>query len=491
MDKPRRIASWLLGAMTTALFLSCSRPTCELVDNVPSAARWYSFDGKPLVLVGDSVTQGWQELGNNFDQYAYLDALARRGISAALIWSFIGVVDQTADERIGYDAPEIWPWIKAGDSFDLIAFDDTYFRRLRSFVEYALGHRIVVVITVHDGWAKTRFAGHPFNIANGGPLRHRAEYVELADYGRQMPDHFDSDWSRYQKHQFFLESFCERLLVATSDLPNVIFEIFNEGEWYDHQKLARFQRHFAEFFAKRTEQPVMINNDHVKEDFHDNPNVDLISLHSPNWRSSSSAKLAFFHFARTARKSPPKPYFFTETVPAFDGNEDHLTAMMRLMWGTVMGGASVVVQNDTSFGFDPNTAITKLERIRSRLLDLEGHLARFFNEGAVKFSEMAQKSRLSSDCVVLANPGVEYVVYSEDGSHIRINLEDARGSFQARFYNPRTGEFQSHFVVDTAVGPGVTEIGKPDRGDWVLHLVGARASQPDARDRPSGIASDR
>ena len=62
--------------------------------------------------MGDSITQGWMELGTDFDQHAYLQALGRRGINTVLLWSYIGVVDQVADPRIGYNAPELWPWIK-------------------------------------------------------------------------------------------------------------------------------------------------------------------------------------------------------------------------------------------------------------------------------------------------------------------------------------------------------------------------------------------
>src|SRR5262245_58368637 len=77
---------------------------------VRSDSHWIEFRGKPVLLVGDSITQGWMELGESFDQKAYVDALARRGINLILLWSYIGITDQVKDPRIGYDAPEIWPW---------------------------------------------------------------------------------------------------------------------------------------------------------------------------------------------------------------------------------------------------------------------------------------------------------------------------------------------------------------------------------------------
>lgn len=47
--------------------------------------HYVSWNGKPLLLVGDSVTQGWMECGADFDQKAYVDALASRGMNLLMI----------------------------------------------------------------------------------------------------------------------------------------------------------------------------------------------------------------------------------------------------------------------------------------------------------------------------------------------------------------------------------------------------------------------
>ncbi|MBW2455261.1 MAG: hypothetical protein JRI68_12155, partial [Deltaproteobacteria bacterium] len=66
--------------------------------------HWLEFRGRSVLLAGDSITQGWMELGTHFDQITYLDALASRDIPVVMLWTFIGVVDQQNDPRIGYDA---------------------------------------------------------------------------------------------------------------------------------------------------------------------------------------------------------------------------------------------------------------------------------------------------------------------------------------------------------------------------------------------------
>ena len=168
----------------------------RMLSEGPQAGHYLFWKGKPGLLIGDSVTQGWMECGTNFNQTAYVDALAKRGLNLLMIWAFKGTCAerQRQDRRLGYDAPELWPWVGSPDdgSFDLHQFNRAYFDRLRGLVAYAESKGIVVLITVHDGWTKTCFDGHPFNRALGnGPLARCEQYVELGDRDQEMPARFD------------------------------------------------------------------------------------------------------------------------------------------------------------------------------------------------------------------------------------------------------------------------------------------------------------
>lgn len=408
---------------------------------VAANGHWLEFRGKPILLIGDSITQGWMELGENFDQRAYLDALQRRGVNVVLLWSYIGITDQQADSRIGYDAPELWPWHRQNGRFDLTRSNGAYFRRLREFVRLADERDIVIVITVHDGWTKTRFAGHPFNRANGGPLDAREQYVELHDYDREMGGEYSDQWSRQQKHQYYLERFCEQLIDATADLPNVIYEMFNEGEWYDQEHLRAFQTHFLAFFRARTRRPLMINDDHVAgRDFRGEENADLISLHKPRWDDLPSARVFFEHYAVQFDRQPRKPVLFGEPVPEYAGDASRHQGVLRMLWGTALGGAGIVFQNDASWGFDPRSALAAKQAERDAVLDFEGHLARFFNGGGPDFTRMTPQGELTSTGVCLAAPPEEYVVFAQDGARFTVDLSTGAGrTYQVRWYNPATG----------------------------------------------------
>jgi hypothetical protein len=482
--------------------------------------HWLQFRGKPILLVGDSITQGWMELGTNFDQKAYVDALARRGINVILVWSYIGVVDQAADARIGYDAPEIWPWVRMAPAgpgtplpafagmtplpargrkvtpaqagarsahdanqeigvpgpFDLTRFNDAYFDRLRELLRCADANGIVVVVQVHDGWPKTKFAGHPFNVANGGPLTDRSQYVELHDYEHETPLSFDPQWTRPQKHQFYLERFCERLLQATADTPNVLFEIFNEGEWYDVQRLRAFQMHFLDFFKTRTAQPLIINDDHLRgvASFRGEPQADLLSHHTPRWDDLPPAQIYFDHYSREFGALPVKPMFFSEPVPSYEGGDAATeTAILRLLWGTALAGAGVVIQNDVSFGFDPKSTMAAKADQRDRVLDLEGHVARFFHHSGVNFATMAPAGKLASTGICLARAGAEYVVYTVPTRLFTVDLTAAKDTvLGVRWYDPRAGQF--HEAAPILGGAEAQPFKPPFPGDAILHLKDVR-----------------
>jgi len=432
--------------------------------------HWLEFNNQNKLLIGESITQGWMELGTNFNQMAYLDSLAAREINALHLWSFIGIDNQTADARIGYDAPEIWPWVKPGVTFDLNQHNQAYYDRLNSLIQYAESKDIVIIIQLHDGWTKTRFDGHPFNAANGGPLTSNSQYVELHDYNTEMPATFNGAWSRQQKHQYFLERFCEKMVNETAGFSNVIFEIFNEGEWYSQTNLRAFQDHFLNFIKARTNYLTMINDDHIGgASFRGEANCDIISYHQPNWSGTTSASSSFNHYAPEFNGVPAKPFFFSEPVPSYEGVANTNDGMMRLMWGTVMAGAGFVVQNDASFGFDPNTDMAANMATNLVMLDLEGHCARFFNESGVNFWNMSPNGSYASTGIALVNPGNEYVIYSQSGNSFTVNLSDAAGkTLHVRYYDPRTGIFQYPNSINGGTASQI--IYTPSNADWVVHL---------------------
>jgi len=441
-----------------------------------AGGHYLAWNGAPVLLVGDSVTQGWMEEGPDFNYQAYVDALSSRHMNVVMIWSFIGTTDsgQVSDARIGYNAPEYWPWVKSSGVFDLTSFDPTYFTALSNLVWYANSKDMVVLITIHDGWTKTRFAGHPFNAANGGPLSVNSDYVTLADYNNEMPATYNSGWTWQQKNQYFQERFVDHLVQTVANFSNVIFEIFNEGEWYNQTNLRAHQVHFLKFIkARRSTLLTMVDDDSVSgANFLGETNCDIISSHQPanNWSAYSTTAGYFSPFSVLYAGSPAKPQFFSEPVPEWVGDSTLIDPMMRVMWGTVMAAGGFVCQNDASFGMDPYSLITSKAAERDTMYDRIGYCASFFNNSGLNIGRMTPNGALASTGVCLANAGTEYAVYSQSGSSVTVNLSATTGkTLNCRFYNPRTGVFGTAF--QTAGGSSAQSFAKPDSSDWVLHLA--------------------
>lgn len=459
---------WVISTAVVLAATACS----ALGGDLQVDGRWIEFRGQKVLLIGDSITQGWMELGENFNQTAYIDALAARGINSLMLWCYIGGANQVADSRIGYDAPEIWPWQRSGSTFNLTQFNPAYFSRLETLIEYADTKNIVVGMTIHDGWTKTRFSGHPFNQSNGGPLSDRSQYVELHDYSNEMPTTFDPNWTRRQKNQFFQERLVDRLIQSTDRFPNFMLEVMNEGEWYNQTDLRAYTEHFLRFIRARTTRNLtMVNDDHVGgTSFRVDAKCDIISHHKPLWDTGTSALQMFNHYASEFAKTPVKPVFFGEPVPEYQGNAAEHDALMRIMWGTAVGGAGFLVQNDASWGFDPNTNMAAQSINRDIVLDREGHCARFFNRSGLVLGSMVPNGALASTGVCLATVGSEYVVYAQSGASFTVNLNAAAGkTLNCRFYNPRTGVFGATF--QRTGGSSSETFVKPGSSDWVLHAV--------------------
>jgi len=478
-----------LTSIAILLTVCASGFAAEKIGVLPTgsqAGHYLAWRGEPVLLIGDSVTQGWLECGTNFNQTAYVDALASRGINLLMLWAFKGTdaKRQLQDRRIGYDAPELWPWSGSPDSqsFDLRRLNPRYFERLRELVRYAESKRIVVLITVHDGWTKACFDGHPFNrILGNGPLASREQYVELADYQREMPADFDSKWSRQQQNQFFQERFCAALIQALRPCANVIYEMFNEGEWYDRAQRRQHEEHFLAFFRVRCDNLLLSNSDHTAGDTpHADPKADVVTLHPQPWVGH------YKDFAKGFLAAPPKPYLCSEPVPEFDGAKPSLDEVRRSLWEITLAGAGWVNQNDASFGWDQRAAISAQAAARDKAYDYAGHCARFFNHSGIRFWEMSPQPRLSSTGVCLAQPGETYAVYVAGQGGFTVGLSAAaKTRLAGRWFNPRTGEFQAAGVIEG--GNAKQPFTPPFAGDAVLYLL--RQARSEAN--PGGVANPR
>jgi collagenase-like protein with putative collagen-binding domain len=224
------------------------------------------------------------------------------------------------------------------------------------------------------------------------------------------------------------------------------------------------EEHFLRFFDSRTDALLMSNADHIYDGYnpHQISEVDIVSRHG-GWTGQHSAFVAGFN------KTPAKSYFQSEAVPEYNGTNMSIATIRRSAWEQTMAGAGWVAQNDTSFGWDPNTDIASQSANRDLAYDNIGHVATFFNDMGIKFWNMAPDPSLANTGICLADTGDEYLVYAATGGAFSVNLSAALGEpVRVLWYNPRTGDLTTTAPITGSASASFTA---PDSNDWVLRLT--------------------
>jgi hypothetical protein len=254
------------------------------------------------------------------------------------------------------------------------------------------------------------------------------------------------------------ERFSRKLIEETALFGNVFFVFMDEHSYSE----GNGGDHFASFFRRRG--AVWTDWERRRAD------VDFVC--SGTFEGEDKNGLA----VRGFQTRPARPYLHLEGGP-YQGE-----GVRTALWTFLIGGGHYFFHNDSEqetattgiMGYDPRVPGGDMGMTRR---DWLGHASRFFNEGLADPSAslragldaLAPHNELvtAGRAYCLAQPGVEYVAYSPSGTDFALNLTDAAGSWEGRWYDPRTGQYGPTF---RQAGGGVTTFTKPDARDWALHL---------------------
>jgi len=132
------------------------------------------------------------------------------------------------------------------------------------------------------------------------------------------------------------------------------------------------------------------------------------------------------------------------------------TSHRKDLWNGITAGMS--------YGFFARDSETGLTSFR--------HANAFLKSG-VKWWTMSPHDEVvkSGKAYVLANLGVEYIIYSSSGSNFALNLPER--SYNCRWFNPATGTWSRGNLLSAQGGPAKFE--KPDCNDWILYISSSRS----------------
>lgn len=432
-----------------ALLATCVGVWGQTFGLLPENPHYFSFRGKATVLVTSGEHYG-AVLNGRFDYKKYLGTLAGDGLNHTRI--FTGLYREVpgsfniARNTLAPEAADfVAPFVRGADGvYDLAAWNEAYFARLRDFMAEASRLGIVVEVcltTTHYNethWKLTPWQNNKNGIGAG--LTHEDPWT-LKD----------------AKLQGVLDSFVRKLAGELRGFDNFYFEICNEP--YFGGPTSEWQRHMSRVVREADGGRHLIsqniaNNEKVVVGA--DPNVSIFN----------------FHYARPPRTvgqnySLGRPIGMNET--GFDGFDD---AVYRIQgWDFMVAGGALYNNLDYSFtvGHEDGTFAAPGTTpgggsggLRKQL----GFLKKVFD--GLPLGKMKPMESISSQGRCLGDLGETYLCYAHygelrNGYRPRYAVEASRkkiawrvsvpeGRYEAVWMEPKTGKELGRSVVDVAAG---------------------------------------
>jgi len=204
----------------------------------------------------------------------YLEDCGKSGINHLRL--FLLEVPWVPQEEVAR-FPEFSPWILGQETqrYDLRSFQPAFWSKLDAVLHAALKARVVIELVLFDelgldeGKGK-RWALHPFNAKNGGP-------IESAPTG--WPAFYDLTNQANREAQ---ERYVSHLLTRTAAFPNVYYELNNEmggGDLGEHG--LKWLLHWIEFFEKHdpAARPLSLSALDFGRRYLSLAGIDVVNLH--------------------------------------------------------------------------------------------------------------------------------------------------------------------------------------------------------------------
>jgi hypothetical protein len=441
---------WLLCLLGVAVTLNIMAATNGLLQ-LPSEHSRYFVDrnGKAVYLTGAhtwaNLVDGWLSNGVNdpspapFDFDAYLAYLEGHNHNFIRLWTqhmtrtdFSAEAGLPSGSKVYYSTPS--PWQRIGPElaldgelkFDLSAFDQSYFDRLRERVVAAQERGIYVSIMLFEGYAlrlKNAELGwnfHPFHPGNN---------INGID-GDPNKDGYGSETHTLQVsaiHDLQL-AYLRKVVDTVNDLDNVLYEISNEeGNRMGGTATRDWQYSMMEALrdyqaTKPQQHPVIISC--IYDENGEGVNA---------WLNESSAEaIAPWGPANSGEErldvDPPA----TAAGKVYFADTDHI-------WG--VGGNPDWVWKCFLRGYNPlymdgwNNPDFRHE-LRAETNAAMGYTRAVADR--VNLASLSPQGSLSTTGYCLADRGIEYLVYQPDSVPFSVTLTAANYDYE--WINPTTGE---------------------------------------------------
>jgi hypothetical protein len=468
--------------LTPALILAALlAPTAEPIRLHPDNPHYFRFQGKPAFLITSGEHYG-AVLNLDFDHPPYLDELQRRGFN--LTRTFSGTYREVPGSfkiRDNTLAPApgryLAPWARRGDKFDLDAFDDAYFRRLKSFLTEA-GHRGIVVelVLFCPLYEEILWDVSPMNARNnvngvGNCSRNEALTLKHPDLlAKQL-------------------AFVTRVVGELKEFDNLYYEVCNEP--YFGGVTPDWQDRIIEAIVAAER---------------DLPAKHLIAQNVANGRAkverpNPALSIFNFHYA-TPPDTVDLNYALNKAIgddeTGFRGTGDR--PYRTEAWEFLIAGGSIYSNLDYSFtaSHEDGTAAVKTPtpggggpELRKQLTILKEFLSGFsywkMAPDPKVIAAVGPEATGAERPVVraLSEPGKAYAIYVRGGTQVELTLSLPAGRYRAEWVGTRTGKVERSANLDVhADGDRITLASPNYAEDIALRVVAPPAPKATRRAGP-------
>lgn len=472
----RCIVLCLVLIPTLNLFSQQSTPVIEPYSEDP---RYWQFDGKPVMLLGGSVTD---HLFLIDDLQEHLDQIHSVGGN---------YVRNTMSQR---ESKDLKPHLLLADGkFDLDHWNEDYWRRFENMLTWTAQRNIFVQIEVWDrfDFSREHWDESPWNPANN--INYRSQQVGLAT---SYPDHpsrdrqpffhtieglplYDAKLDRIRKYQ---ESFVRKLLSYSLQYGHVLYCMDNEtstpagwGQYWieliqNSAKAKAMLVPTTDMFDDAFRGDQAIHTPLVFRDPQHYTFADISQVNSRNYDDTHWERLQWL-LARV--NQIPRPSNHTKIYGSgymgfgTGGPEDGV----ERFWRNILAGSAAARFHRAEAGNGLNDA-ARASIQAARLL-----------EQRMKFWEIEPHQELLSDrqpneAYLAANPGRAYALYFTNGGSVTVDLTQAAGDFGVTWISVSMG-----IVVGTTSEPGKRRptqaisggkpvtLSAPYKGGWVAAIV--------------------
>ncbi len=427
---------------------------------------YWQYKGEPVLLLGGSKDDNLFQIP---DLRAHLEAIHAAG------GNYIRNTMSDRPDR-GF---EIYAFQRLADGkYDLTRWHDEYWQRFENLLRWTSELDIIVQIEVWDRFDFTdsgnsdRWQKHPFNPANNVNYT----YAE-SGFAQRYPQHPGQNEQAFffttpdqRNNQVVLpyqQQFVDKMLSHALPYNHVLYCMDNETsgdeEWASYW--SSYIRHRAQEAGKQVCLTEMWDDWDLTAERHrrtlDHPERYDFADVSQNNQKKGQVHWDNFQWVRQHLADRPRPLNTVKTYGADGGRFGDNQDGIERWWRHVIGGVAAARfhRPDSGLGLsEPAVASIRAARKLESLIRLWD----------VKAANELLSDREDNEAYLAAQPGQRYVLYFTRGGAVRLDLRQHPITFQLKWINIATGEWDR---VEVVRGGGLVSIAAPDQGLWVAGLV--------------------